>query len=138
MKYNTIAQPMNILGLFFLKASIVALLIRIKVRMRYKVILYITLALNFAITVAGLVIAFAQCQPFEKNWFVDMPGTCWPRDAFTIALYALQGITIATDICYITIPILHLWNVQMAVGTKLGIIGAIAMGAMYDSIFISS
>lgn len=130
LKLNTIAQPLNILGLFFVKASIVALLIRLKCKTVFKAILYTSVALLLAITIVGVVVAFAQCRPFEKNWFVTMPGTCWTRDVFTYALYILQAITIVTDLCYIIIPIFMLWNVQMAKSTKISVLGVIGLGAI--------
>ena len=130
LELNTIAQPLNILGLFFVKASIVALLIRLKLKNIFKIILYITLGLLMAITIVGIVIAFAQCQPFEKNWIIDLPGFCWSRDAFQDAAYILQGITILTDLCYITIPFFFLWNVHIPRGTKIGILSVIGLGVM--------
>ncbi|KAK1146344.1 hypothetical protein N8T08_003131 [Aspergillus melleus] len=130
LKMNTIAQPLNILGLFFVKASIVALLIRLKCKTLYKAILYTSVALLLVVSIVGVVVAFAQCRPFEKNWFVTMPGSCWSRDVFTDALYTLQAITIVTDLCYIIIPIFMLWNVQMAKSTKLSVLGVIGLGAI--------
>lgn len=131
LKLNTIAQPLNILGLFFVKASIVALLIRLKLATKFLIILYSTIVLQLSITIVGVTIAFAQCRPFAKNWLVDLPGSCWPRDAFQDAAYILQGVNILTDLCYIIIPFFPIWNSFMSRLSKIVLLGTLGLGAVY-------
>lgn len=130
LKINAIAQPINIMGFFFVKASILALILRLNNRLLFKVILYIMLCLMLAISLAGVIIAFAQCQPFAKNWHTTMPGHCWSGHVFIDALYILQAITILSDLCYIVIPVFILWNVQMPRMKKLSVLSVIGLGVV--------
>ncbi|PWY81691.1 hypothetical protein BO94DRAFT_587395 [Aspergillus sclerotioniger CBS 115572] len=130
LKLNTIGQPLNLISFFFVKASILALILRLKPKPMFKWILYIMLALMVVIIVTGVFISFAQCQPFAKNWDTTIPGTCWSHQAFINALYALQAITIFSDLCYMIIPIFILWDLQMPREKKLSVLGMIGVGCV--------
>lgn len=130
LKMNTIAQPFNIVALFLIKASIVSLLIRLKLPRSYRIILFISVGLLFTVSLMGVITAFAQCRPFALNWDLTLPGHCWSRNIFQDTAYVLQGLTIVTDIFYITIPMIFLWNVQIARSLKIGILGVISLGVV--------
>lgn len=130
LELNVIGQPLNVAALFFIKASIVALLLRLKLAPVHRIVLLITIGFLATISVIGIIMAFAQCQPFARNWDTSLPGFCWPREGYEDVAYILSAFTIVTDAVYIVIPILHLWNVQIAKGTKIGILAVIGLGLM--------
>ncbi len=97
-KLNTIAQPFNIWALFFVKASIMTLLLRLQPGKIYRYILWSTLGLLLSITIASFIITMAQCQPLAKEWNPTLPGTCWPSATFQDAAYILSGTCISSSL----------------------------------------
>jgi len=128
VKMNTIAQPLNVWALFFVKCSIVFFLLRLKPGKRYVVVLYCTLVLLVLITIATFVVTMAQCQPLAKEWNPTLDGFCWSPNVFQVTAYILSGVTIFTDIIYIIVPILYLWSVQLKKSVKYGIWGVLSLG----------
>lgn len=71
---------------------------------------------------------FFQCAPVQKNWYVNMPGTCQPRATQTALSYLVAAISILTDWTFALLPILLLWNVQMKPGVKVSVILLLSLG----------
>jgi hypothetical protein len=92
VKMNTIAQPLNIWALFFVKSSIVFFLLRLKPGKKYVVILYCTLVLLILITIATFVVTMAQCQPLAKEWNPTLDGFCWSPNVFQVTAFVLSGM----------------------------------------------
>lgn len=130
-KLNTIAQPLNILALFFVKASIVLFLVRLKPGKIYLYTLWATFALLLSITVEAFIVTMAQCQPIARGWNPTITeGFCWSANVFEYSAYILSACTILTDIVYITIPVFFLWNVQLNKKVKYAIWAVLSLGVV--------
>jgi hypothetical protein len=90
-KYNVIAQPLNVWALFFVKASIMMYILRLRPGKIYEMILWGTLGLLLAITIELFVITMAQCQPLKREWGETTEGFCWSPNIFTYSTYVLSG-----------------------------------------------
>jgi len=90
-KMNIIAQPLNVLALYFVKISIVFFLVRLRPDKKFLYVLYFTLGLLTVITIEVFVVTMAQCQPIAKGWNPTLPGLCWSPNVFQNSAYALSG-----------------------------------------------
>lgn len=90
--------------------------------------IYICLALVTSCTGGTGMYLFFQCWPVQKNWYVDMPGSCQPREIQTALSYLVAAISILTDWTFALLPILLLWNVQMKSGIKVSVIFLLSLG----------
>lgn len=71
---------------------------------------------------------FFQCWPVQKNWYVNMAGTCQPRAIQTALSYLVAAISILTDWTFAMLPVMLLWNVQMKAGIKISVIFLLSLG----------
>ena len=76
--YTTLVEIQNGIGTFLVKASVCFFVLRLihgtnpKIRM----LLWATIAVLFAITLATVMVIGLQCIPFRKTWHPEMHGSC--------------------------------------------------------------
>jgi hypothetical protein len=132
LKYNAHAQIYNIIAFYFIKASIVLFLLRLitHLHMAMRYILWVSLGLLTLVNIEAFVVSVAQCQPFAKQYNPLLPGTCWNRDVFQNSGYALAGVTIATDLVYLILPVVYLWDLQVPRKKKVAIFALLGIGCV--------
>ncbi|KAF1999297.1 hypothetical protein P154DRAFT_564076 [Amniculicola lignicola CBS 123094] len=142
MKFNAIAQIFNIISFYLVKASIVLFLIRLitHVHKTKRIILWISFTILTIANLEATIVAIFQCQPLERQWNPTKPGHCWSRDVFQNSAYMLSGVTILTDIIYLIMPVVYLWDLQVPPKKKVAIfallgVGSVSMGCSIAVIF---
>ncbi|KAK0509025.1 hypothetical protein JMJ35_008396 [Cladonia borealis] len=129
LKWQEVSQPTSILSVTFTRVSICFFLLRIfRTDRRWRIGLHAIAVFAFVTGVATAVVTVTQCQPISKLWNPLLPGTCWNLDT-TIAIGDFQGaVAVICDWILATLPIVFMWNVQMSVKTKAGIVVLMSMG----------
>lgn len=94
-------------------------------RMKLAVRIVGTFVVLFAI--AGILEAFLICRPYEKNYHADVPGTCGNIQIFYIWLSALN---LFSDIVILLLPLPFLYNLQMPLKKRLGVISMFMVGIL--------
>ena len=88
MRQLYIAEVLNLISMFFTKLSIATFLMYLDFAKRYKVIIWLTIVIIFAINgIMTLVTILGSCNPIVLNWDKSGPGSCWPRSVNAIATY---------------------------------------------------
>lgn len=88
-----------------------------------------------------------QCNPVEKYWYEEMPGTCFPKTTVEKIIIAQGGtfggafweegwlnnavISIVTDFIGATFPIFLLWNVDIKLRSKVALCLLMGLGVVY-------
>ena len=150
LKIETIAEMLVICSLVFTKISICLFLLRIfgKNNKIWRWGLYSIMAFSIATYLGSVAVIYTSCRPVQKSWNPDIPGICWrPRIYIAIAeynrsespLYRAKGkstmlichpaISILSDWTLASLPIVFMWNIQMSIKIKVGIIAL--MGAYF-------
>ncbi|KAF2014394.1 hypothetical protein BU24DRAFT_451452 [Aaosphaeria arxii CBS 175.79] len=132
IKYNAIAQIFNITTFYFVKASIVLFLLRLVTHLHKtkRMILWISFGLLTAMNVEALIVSIFQCQPLQKQWNPTSSGICWNRNVFQYSAYALAAVTILTDVVYLVLPIVYLWDLRVPTMRKVGIFALLGVGCV--------
>ena len=109
--------------------------------------LYSIMAFSIATYLGSVAVIYASCRPVQKSWNPDIPGICWrPRIYIAIAEYngsesplsiakgkstmlmCHPAISILSDWTLASLPIVFIWNIQMSIKIKVGIITLMGAG----------
>ncbi|KAL2672223.1 hypothetical protein Neosp_012924 [[Neocosmospora] mangrovei] len=105
-------QIFYVTGSVFIKSSICAQLIRISTQRRYKIILYLLIAVSIITTLIAILAVLIRCKPVAASWNPTL-GTCIDQSIIIALTYVVSAVNIATDWSVAIIPVFILWNIQM-------------------------
>ena len=113
----------------FIRASVLALYIRIFRTKSFRVTCYMVHSINVAFGATVILGACLICQPVSFNWDQSIPGgRCGDQKSFDLFI----GIfNLLMDITVVVLPMLVLWNLQMVMRKKLVLSGIFGLGIMY-------
>ncbi|KAH8595434.1 hypothetical protein B0O99DRAFT_481970, partial [Bisporella sp. PMI_857] len=93
----------------FTKVSYLALYLRIAPTVRFRIILYISMASVSILGIVNTIVSMVICIPFTKNWNPDIPGRCINSSSFFISSSALNMVF---DFVIFILPIHVIWGLQ--------------------------
>jgi len=116
-------------SVFFIRASILALYIRIFRTRSFRIACYVTHGINFVFFVTVVLAACLICRPVSFNWDTTIPGgMCGDQKSFELYI----GIfNLLLDIEVVIMPMPVLWGLQMAISKKVMLSGMFGLGIMY-------
>ncbi|KAI0869849.1 hypothetical protein GGS24DRAFT_511491 [Hypoxylon argillaceum] len=117
----------SILAATISKTSFALTLLRISNGWVKFVVWFAILTINVAM---GLSIIFnwVQCTPVQKNFYIFIPGSCWPRSTliqYNAFAAAYSGVV---DILLALLPWKIIWNMNMSKKERFGAICAMSLG----------
>ncbi|KAM6506172.1 hypothetical protein FSOLCH5_014357 [Fusarium solani] len=89
-------QIFYVTGSVFIKSSICAQLIRISTQRRYKIILYLLIAVSIITTFIAILAVLIRCKPVAASWNPAL-GTCIDQSIIIALTYVVSAVNIATD-----------------------------------------
>jgi hypothetical protein len=93
----------------FIKLSYLTLYLRIAPHKTYRLALYVSMVLVFAVGISTSLVPMLLCLPFEKLWQPDIPGQCIDINTF----YMFNTTTnIVFNIAIYIMPIQILWHLN--------------------------
>jgi hypothetical protein len=118
--------------MIFIKLSIALFLLRFAVQKRYRVILWVSMAL-FSIWGITLVIwDIFQCTPIQAQWDPTIQDAkCVSPQQLVNSAYATSALAISSDLFYSLLPIPMVWSVKMSRQAKAGVILLLGLGILY-------
>ncbi len=113
----------------FIRASVLALYIRIFRTKSFRMTCYIVHGFNAAFGAATILGATLICQPISFNWDHSKPaGYCGDQKSLDLFI----GIfNLLMDVTVVVLPMPVLWGLQMAVAKKFTLSGMFGLGVMY-------
>ncbi|KAL1893490.1 hypothetical protein Sste5346_006318 [Sporothrix stenoceras] len=92
-------------------------------------LIFIVVSMNLAMGL-GCVFSWVTCRPIRKAWDPAVEGTCWSIQ--TLNKYSLFSSSYSgvMDVVLAIIPWTLLWNVQMRLKEKIGVLVAMSMGIL--------
>ncbi|KAI9711780.1 MAG: hypothetical protein M1820_001925 [Bogoriella megaspora] len=108
------------------KISVLLLYLRIFSKLRYMRIAAWTLIAFCALWGTAIIITgILQCRPVQRFWDPFVPGQCFDsRLLFIIS----TGISVATDVIVLVLPLHGIWGLQMPTSQKFQISGIFLLG----------
>ena len=91
-KLNYVAEIIEVIDLYLVKASLAILVLRMKPRPLFRWMMYGCLALLTAVNLAAVIIELAQCRPIQLNWNRLLGrGSCWSGRVLLVSAYLVSG-----------------------------------------------
>lgn len=133
MRYAVIAQPFGAVACTVSKTSVAGLTLRIAGPNTFwrKWILYIGISIAWALTIVDVALKFAQCKPVRAAWDVEMLPTekqCWNPSVSADMSIANSSFGAVMDFVLALIPCTIVWNLKVAMKTKLGLMAFLSLG----------
>lgn len=126
--------PMQVLygiGLSLIKTSMIGLYWRLfGLKRSFRIVVYIVGVIVWGWGLSVALEAFLLCTPFESTWNQTIPGHCGNR---TAAFIAAGVLNLLTDILVLSLPVTHIWKLQLRIGQKAGLIMVFSLGLLYVS-----
>lgn len=114
-------------AVFFIRASIISLYIRIFRTKPFLTVCYIVHGFNFAFFAAVVVASLVMCRPISAIYAPEA-GRCGDQRSLDLFIGVFN---LLLDVCIVILPMPMLWRLQMSLGKKLALSGIFGMGIVY-------
>ena len=116
-----------------IRTSVAVFLLRIATNKVHKWIIYVDMAIIWAVTVAFFFILLFQCSPVSYFWeqALGAKGSCMDRRVVPGATIAHSVISAVSDWVLGLLPIAMLWDVQLNKRTKATVSFLLSLGLLY-------
>jgi hypothetical protein len=133
---NQIVPPFSILSQGFAKTSITILWTRLMGRNEHfgRAILYINLAILWALSLAAIITTYVQCSPPSLLWTgtpAELAQHCWDPHTYTNIALTQGAYSAFTDFFLALFPIYMVWNLRLNITKKLGLCLLMGFGILY-------
>ncbi|PWW77416.1 hypothetical protein C7212DRAFT_277295 [Tuber magnatum] len=111
----------------FVKASLLALYIRLTSSRTYRSLSYISLVLVICHVISSLMVTTFQCTPVPYLWDKMIKGRCIQTRIFH---FVDAGLNILTNVLIYILPVLMLWGIQLPKRQIFGLCVVFSLGAL--------
>jgi hypothetical protein len=116
------------LSISITKISICTTYLRLFPSRTDKIFCYVLIAYNVGYALSVPWVMIFQCTPVARFWDPEVPGTCIDFGAMLLA----TGITNSLSDCFVYLwPIRALWQVQLPMKQRLGLMVMFGFGIVY-------
>ncbi|KAL4731458.1 hypothetical protein ACLX1H_000426 [Fusarium chlamydosporum] len=126
-EYQTYWEVLYFVSSTVIKCAIGFTCIRIDVRKRISIPIYINMAVMVIVTILALFFVFANCKPFAATWNPAL-GTCQKMISLQTVSYIVSAIQMATDWACAIIPCFIVAELQMSRRRKVSVIAILGLG----------
>lgn len=112
------------------KISIAIFLRRIVFERIHKWTIYVAMGISVVAGLAFFFVTMFQCSPIKLFWDHDVSGTCMDPSLVVKAAIIYSVFAIVSDLTFVILPIVLLWNLRMDRRTKLALVPLLSMGCM--------
>ncbi|KAI4205260.1 MAG: hypothetical protein LQ350_000582 [Teloschistes chrysophthalmus] len=132
LKWSTIAQVCNVIGIGFVKVSVCLCVLRIidRTRRRLAQFLWLLIAVVAASHLAQVLIFLLQCRPIQTMWDPTVKGTCFSARVTYTAGYTNYGMDAVTDLICAGVPVFVIHRLHMNIRNKLAICFLMSLGVL--------
>jgi len=125
-----LAGSFSILAAAWSKTSFALTLLRLCEGKTRFFVWFVIISINILMDLSGLVL-YIQCSPVEKNWNINVAGTCWTPQIAVICGIITSVYSAIMDWALALLPWKLIWGLQMKKKEKIGVGLAMSMGMMY-------
>ncbi|KAL9591226.1 MAG: hypothetical protein Q9179_007936 [Wetmoreana sp. 5 TL-2023] len=111
------------------KIAILALYRRLFSRKDIQRVIYVLAGVLIVLSLSTTIAVLSACQPFDANWDPKLPGaSCLDKEG----LFRWGSLpNILTDIIMLVLPMRTVWQLQLSMRYKIGLIVTFAVGSLY-------
>ncbi|KAK1962541.1 CFEM domain-containing protein [Colletotrichum sublineola] len=129
-----ISTFLYVLGLAFIKASILFLYLRIFPDHRFRMVLWFTQAFNLLLYISFLITALVSCQPLHyawEGWTGETEGRCYSTNPPALSHGALNFIL---DVWMLLLPASQIYKLNVPLKQKLDVMSMFSMGIFLTAV----
>ena len=132
VKFSTIAQMLNVIGIGLAKISVTLCVLRIIDRTRTYLALFLHVVIAFvsASHLSQIILFIVQCRPMAAIWNPHIHGNCFSPHITYLAGYIGFGLDAFTDLICAGIPIFILHRLHINFRTKLALCMLMGLGSL--------
>ena len=112
-----------------MRVSVLLLYRRIFDTRLFKLTTYLVGGFTLAWWVTAVLVPIFQCYPISEAWHMDLRPTAHCIN-FGSFWYAIAGINLALDVATLVMPLCMVWNLQLASGQKVILMGIFLLGGL--------
>ncbi|KAH7389776.1 hypothetical protein BKA66DRAFT_510809 [Pyrenochaeta sp. MPI-SDFR-AT-0127] len=121
-KWVVVSEATYVLAMMVLKISLGIFFARIIIKPWQFVLIYITVGVNIFSSAAAFFYCLFRCGPnLDKYVMQQLSNKCAPRPLDRFMAYQQAAFTTLTDIVFITLPIIIVWNANMDRKSKFSV-----------------
>jgi hypothetical protein len=137
---GSIALPFWAWSTGLVKISIGLMLLRFQQYQRWKIVMYIMIALNVLLILLVGVVNLFQCIPYASLW--DFRNEikhkkCWKMEMSLVMLYSSSICNVVTDVVFSLMPLTFLSKIRRPMSEKLVVWGLMALGLVASAFSLS-
>jgi len=137
-KWVVVSEAAYVVAMMMLKISLGIFFARIVVKPWQLGIIYVNVAVNIFSSAAAFFYVLLRCGPnIDKYVEQQLSDKCMPMGLDRFVAYQQAAFTTLTDIVFITIPILLLWNANMSRESKVSVGFVLSLATLYVSPYYS-
>ena len=122
-------------AVFFIRASILVLYIRIFLTNSFRITCYVVHGFNAAFFVCTIISTCLICRPISYTWDQSTKGTCGNQKSLELFI----GIfNLLLDVALVILPMPVLWGLQMAISKKVVLSCMFGLGVMYAALSLNN
>ncbi|KAF2874168.1 hypothetical protein BDV95DRAFT_604366 [Massariosphaeria phaeospora] len=121
-KWVIVSEAMYVLTIMVLKISLAIFFARIVVKQWQLTTIYIAVAVNIISSLASFFYVFLRCGPdLDKYVYNQLAWNCTPKALDRFIAFQQASFTTLTDIVFVLLPVLILWNASMNLRSKISV-----------------
>jgi len=114
------SQPIWGWSVAFAKISMACMMLRIIRDKRWRIFLYVLIAVQVLTAIGLMLILVLQCRPISAIWNPFVPNAkCWSPLPSQIAIYASGGVSIVTDFIFTLLPLTFISKMNLPLRQKI-------------------
>ena len=120
-----VGELLWVISVTFIRASVLALYIRIFRTPSFRTACYVIHGFNLAFFVAVVLACFLICRPFAFLWNQSIHGSCGDQKSLDMFIGVFN---LLMDLTTVSLPMPVVWGLQMPMKLKLSIICMFSVG----------
>ncbi|KAF1945858.1 hypothetical protein EJ02DRAFT_473841 [Clathrospora elynae] len=124
--YLYVCQVLYAFAIALTKIAIISSYLRFIKDGKFRIAMYITSVFIAGLWVTGVFVTIFQCRPVAGGWDFLLPRKCIDYFGY---LYASSAVNVATDVVLCSLPLPHLWRLNMPLKQRLILCVLFAGGA---------
>jgi hypothetical protein len=127
-----ISEATYVIAMMMLKISLGIFFARIVVKTWHVGLIYVNVGVNIFSSAAAFFYVLFRCGANIDNYVMQqLANRCTPRTLDRFIAYQQAAVTTLTDIVFVTLPILILWNANMSRRSKMSVGFILCLATLY-------
>jgi hypothetical protein len=132
LQWVVISEATYVIAMMMLKISLGIFFARIVVKPWQIGLIYVNVGVNIFSSAAAFFYVLFRCGPNIDDYVMQqLANRCTPRTLDRFMAYQQAAVTTLTDVVFVTLPVLILWNANMSRRSKISVGFILCLATLY-------